>query len=98
MFAYTGGPIFDFVLDFFKQKTKAYKRNKKFNNTLKNMYLIKSKNFKTNMRRLKLKTKRRKEKLNPRLRLLVLYICLEFCSPLSCLYQAMQTRKKSSIT
>ena len=37
----TGGPTFDFVLDFFKQKTKAYKRNRKFGNTLKNIYLIK---------------------------------------------------------
>ena len=49
---------------FFKQKTKAYKRNKKLTNTLKNIYVIKSKNFKTNKKRLKMKTKRRKEKLN----------------------------------
>ena len=87
----------DFVLDFFKQKTKVYQRNQLLNNTLKIYIYDKSKNFKTNLQRLKMKTKRRKEKLNPRLRLLVLYICLEFFEPLSCLYQAMQTRKKSSI-
>ena len=76
-----GGPIFDFVLDFFKQKTKAYKRNKKLTNTLKNIYVIKSKNFKTNKKRLKMKTKRRKEKLNSRLRRSFVYLSRILLTP-----------------
>lgn len=44
------------------KKTKAYKLDQNLNTkSIKNIYLIKSKNFKINMKRLKMKTKRRKE-------------------------------------
>ena len=83
---------------FFKQKTKAYKRNKKLTNTLKNIYVIKSKNFKTNKKRLKMKTKRRKEKLNSWLRRSFVYLSRIPPYPFNVYIRlCMQTRKMSSI-
>ena len=61
-FGLQGGPIFDLLKQTNKNKTKAYKLDQNLNTkNIKNIYLIKSKNFKINMKRLKMKTKRRKE-------------------------------------
>ena len=52
-----------------QKKPKAYKLDQNLNTkSIKNIYLIKSKNFKINMKRLKMKTKRRKENSNKKVK------------------------------